>query len=225
MRTPEAFEGVIARSNLPGPRRSLPSGGGSTSPTEMLGPVDEAAPAVWACFAPSLLRLVDDAPSPATFAHHFGGLDHAFQQMYREPRDRAREMVHERIRRQVPEVLPYSDFLVLDQKLAVSVQPAVPIPHGYAAYWPFRPDTRHVIDITLGVLLSEPDELRDPRLHRPAAVAGRAVGRFASAAGSSRTEHVRPPRLGLPATVTLEPRRDLWTTYPKLCPSRHAATK
>jgi hypothetical protein len=58
----------------------------------------------------------------------------------------------------VPEVLAYSDFLVLDQRLTVSIQPAVPMLSGYALYWPFRPDDRHVIDITLGVLLSEPSE-------------------------------------------------------------------
>jgi hypothetical protein len=47
----------------------------------------------------------------------------------------------------------------LDQKLTLSIQPAVPIPHGYTTYWPFRADKRQVIDITLGVLLSDPDEL------------------------------------------------------------------
>ena len=56
---------------------------------------------------------------------------------------------------QVPAVLPYADFLVLDQKLTVSVQPAVPMVSGYTPYWPFRPDERHVIDLTLGVLLSD----------------------------------------------------------------------
>ena len=75
-----------------------------------------------------------------------------------EQRDRARQLVHEQICQHVPEVLPYSDFLVLDQKLALSIQPAVPIPRGYAAYWPVRPDARHVIDITLGVLLSDSDD-------------------------------------------------------------------
>ena len=108
---------------------------------------------------PSLVRLLDDSPSPATFTDRFGGLDHAVQQMYREPRERARELVHQRIRQQVPEVLSYADFLVLDQKLTISVQPAVPMLNGYAAYWPFQPDRREVIDITLGVLLSDPEEL------------------------------------------------------------------
>jgi hypothetical protein len=51
--------------------------------------------------------------------------------------------------------MSYHDFLVLGQKLTLSIQPAVPVPSGYAAYWPFRPDQRPVIDITLGVLLSD----------------------------------------------------------------------
>lgn len=30
------------------------------------------------------------------------------------------------------------------------------MPHGYETYWPIRRDPRPVIDMTLGVLLSEP---------------------------------------------------------------------
>ena len=144
-------------SSSPRPRRSLPSAAANTSPTRC-SPSCDLLHERYGLLRSSLVRLLDDAPSPATFAQRFGGWDHAFQQLYREPRDRARELVHERIRQQVPEVLPYADFLVLDQRLTVSVQPAVPIPRGYAAYWPFRPDRRNVIDITLGVLLSDPDE-------------------------------------------------------------------
>ncbi|MEX2187005.1 MAG: hypothetical protein WD875_09440, partial [Pirellulales bacterium] len=57
------------------------------------------------------------------------------------------------------DVLAYTDFLVLDQKLALAIEPAVPIAHGYSAYWPIRPDQRHVIDITLGVLLADSSDL------------------------------------------------------------------
>jgi hypothetical protein len=102
---------------------------------------------------------MDDAPSPATFSSRFGGLDLAFQQMYKEPCNRARDVVHDQIRQQIPGVLSYSDFLVLDRRLTVSVQPAIPFPNGYTVYWPFRPDRRNVIDITLGVLLSDPEDL------------------------------------------------------------------
>ena len=80
----------------------------------------------------------------------------AFQKLFDSERDQAREKVHEQIRSQLPKVLSYSDFLVLDKKLTLSVQPAVPVPHGYDTYWPLACDTRPVIDLTLGVLLSEP---------------------------------------------------------------------
>jgi len=45
--------------------------------------------------------------------------------------------------------------LVIDEKLTVLIQPAVPMPYGLAHYWFFRPDQREVIDITLGVPLSD----------------------------------------------------------------------
>jgi hypothetical protein len=109
-------------------------------------------------FRSSLLRLDEDFPGVGTYARHFGSWDESFQQLYRDQRNRARQIVHDQICQQVPEVLPYSDFLVLDRKLAVSVQPAVPMPHGYTTYWPIRPDSRHVIDITLGVLLADVDD-------------------------------------------------------------------
>ena len=78
--------------------------------------------------------------------------------MFADQRDRVRQEVQQRICEKVPEVMTHSDFLVLDKKLTISIQPAVPIPHGYTAYWPVRRDERQVIDITLGVLLGEPDK-------------------------------------------------------------------
>jgi DNA invertase Pin-like site-specific DNA recombinase len=157
VRTPRAFEGIIDPEQFARAQQLLARRRRKYQSEEMLAQL-AALYRKYGLFRSSLLRVLDDAPAPATFAHRFGGLDLAFQQIYREPRDRARQVVHDRIRQQVPEVLPYADFLVLDQRLAVSVQPAVPIPSGYAAYWPFRPDARHVIDITLGVLLSEPND-------------------------------------------------------------------
>ena len=138
-------------------------------------------------FRSSLLRNHEELASAGTYASHFGSLDLAFQQMYREQRDRAKQVVHERICQHVPEVLSYSDFLVLDQKLAVSIEPAVPIPHGYSAYWPIRPDARHVIDITLGVLLSDADDLEIlGYVALPRWMAGSNTFRFGST--STRTE-------------------------------------
>ncbi|MCO8122606.1 recombinase family protein [Stieleria sp. TO1_6] len=105
---------------------------------------------------PGLIRLDDDLPPTCAYAREFGSLDQAFQKLFDGERDKARSAVQEQILGHVPQTLAYSDFLVLDQKLTVSIQPAVPVPHGYESYWPIRRDPRPVIDMTLGVLLSEP---------------------------------------------------------------------
>ena len=76
----------------------------------------------------------------------------------------------------------YEDFLVVNRKFTVLVQPSVPVLHGYNQYWYLRPDARGIIDITLGVLISGPDDptilgyLALPRL----LVRGRAIRLFAS---------------------------------------------
>ncbi len=105
------------------------------------------------CFDLRLLRTHDGIPSSQTYAQHFGSFDSAFQRLYSVQREQAKVAVHEEICKQISQVLNYSDFLVLDQKLSLTIQPAVPVPHGYSAYWPIRADQRQVIDITLGVLL------------------------------------------------------------------------
>jgi len=158
VRTPEAFEGIISVEQFLRAQKILEQRRQKYDPNRMLGQLDSLCQE-HGLFRSSLLRLDDDIPTAATFARHFGSLDFAFQQLFSDQRDRAREMVHQRICQQVPEVLPYADFLVLDQKLTLSVQPAVPVPNGYTAYWPFRPDRRHVIDLTLGVLLSDHQDL------------------------------------------------------------------
>ena len=123
----------------------------------MLGQLDSLYKQ-YGVFRRSLIRLLEDAPAPSTFAKRFEGLDSAFQQMFNDERDRVRQEVHERICLQVPEVLKHTDFLVLDKKLTLSIQPAMPIPYGYTSYWPVRRDARRVIDLTLGVLLSDPKD-------------------------------------------------------------------
>jgi DNA invertase Pin-like site-specific DNA recombinase len=104
---------------------------------------------------PSLVRAAPDMPSPSTYLKHFGSMDAAFQQLHGEVRAAAGSKVNEHIEALVDQVIVYDDFLVIDQKLTVLVQPSVPMPYGFASYWFFRPDQREVIDITLGVPLSE----------------------------------------------------------------------
>ena len=104
---------------------------------------------------PSLVRAAPDMPSPSTYLKHFGSMDAAFQQLFNEARAAAGSQVSQHIEELVDQVVVYDDFLVIDQKLTVLVQPSVPMPYGLSHYWFFRPDQREVIDITLGVPLSE----------------------------------------------------------------------
>jgi hypothetical protein len=100
----------------------------------------------------------------------------------------------------------YSDFLVLDQKLTLSVQPAVPIASGYDSYWPFRRDERQVIDITLGVVLSEPSDFEIlGYVALPRWMTGANTFRFTGS--SSRTELFGCTK---PRASTLEPGEMPW---------------
>jgi DNA invertase Pin-like site-specific DNA recombinase len=155
VRTLEAFEGVIEYELFLKAQEMLEKRKQRYDPDYMLRQLDTLYKSFGLC-RPGLLRLGEDTPSSRLYGREFGSLDSAFQKLFDSERDRARELVHDRIRSHVPEVLSHSDFLVLDRKLTVSVQPAVPVPHGYDAYWPLSCDTRPVIDLTLGVLLSEP---------------------------------------------------------------------
>ena len=158
VRTPEAFEGVISLDQFVRAQEILAERRQKYDPERMLAELD-AIYQQYGVLHASLLRSKEGLASANIYGQRFGSLDFAFQRLFHEQHDRARQLVQQRICQQVPEVLPYADFLVLDQKLALSIQPAVPVPHGYATYWPFRPDSRQVIDITLGVLLSDARDL------------------------------------------------------------------
>ncbi len=103
---------------------------------------------------PSMLRADEEAPSASTYATHFASLDAAYQQVFRSAVRDVRVEVESLLRGLVGEVETYEDFLVVNRKFTVLVQPSVPVPHGYNQYWYFRPDGRSIVDITLGVPVS-----------------------------------------------------------------------
>lgn len=155
VRTPDAFSGVIDFELYLRAQEILEKRKQRYDPDYMLRMLDTLYRS-HGMIRPGLLRLSEDLPTVGGYSREFGSLDSAFQKLFDGELFKARDAVHEQIRSHVPETLAYSDFLVLDQKLTVSIQPAVPVPHGYESYWPLRRDTRPVIDMTLGVLLSEP---------------------------------------------------------------------
>lgn len=102
----------------------------------------------------SILRADASAPSASTYTAQFSSLDAAYQQLFRTTVDEVRGEVETRLRKEVEAIEAYEDFLVINRKFTVLVQPSVPVPHGYSQYWYFRPDSRVAVDITLGVPVS-----------------------------------------------------------------------
>ncbi|TET34904.1 MAG: recombinase family protein [Planctomycetota bacterium] len=92
--------------------------------------------------------------SPATYTKHFLSLDMAFQNIYKDVRDRARQSVVDQLRTLARQVEEIDDYVVLNDSFSLLIQPSVPVFHGYTTYWSFLPDSRKEVDITLGVPLS-----------------------------------------------------------------------
>ena len=156
--TPEAFDGIISQEQFARAQQIMEERRRKYDPDRLLEKLD-ALRKEYDLVSSSLLRSQEDMAGPSTYSRYFGSLDLAFQQLFPTVRNEARRHVQERICEQVPEVLPYSDFLVLDQKLTVAIQPAVPVTWGYSAYWPIRRDGRQVVDVTLGVLLGDSEQV------------------------------------------------------------------
>jgi hypothetical protein len=106
---------------------------------------------------PSLLRHDHYAASAGRYAREFSSLDAAYQQVFGTTLSQVRSEVEGLLRGSVEQVERYDDFLVVNRKFTVLVQPSVPVPFGYDQYWYFRPDRRVQVDITLGVPVSGPD--------------------------------------------------------------------
>jgi hypothetical protein len=122
-------------------------------PAEMLANL-RAVYAKYHVITSRLIRCEKSCPAPSQYANKFGGLTGAFQAMFGDILSSVRDRVLETIRQDVKLVDTYEDFFVINGDFTVLVQPAVPMPDGYGAFWAFRPDHRPVIDITLGVPLS-----------------------------------------------------------------------
>ncbi|GAB4154203.1 MAG: hypothetical protein Tsb009_30780 [Planctomycetaceae bacterium] len=157
IRTPDAFEGIISHEQFAQAHKILEQRNRKYDPKWMLEQLNALYQAYGLSRA-SILRLQEGAPASGAYSRRFGSLDHAFQQLFQQEREQARQQVLHQINERVPNLLEYSDFFVLNQRISLAIEPVVPVSHGYGYYWPCRRDQRSVIDITLGVLLSEPGD-------------------------------------------------------------------
>ena len=101
-----------------------------------------------------LIRFDKECPAPSTYATKFGGLSGAFQAMFADVLQRIRDEVFQAISKEARLVEEHEDFIVINRDFTVLIQPSVAMPDGYGTFWAFRPDHRPVVDITLGVPLS-----------------------------------------------------------------------
>lgn len=155
IKTASAFEPIVDRPVFDEAQRILTQAALRYTPEFMLEQLQRVLEA-HQLVRPSLLRADTAAPASSTYAKHFSSLDSAYQQVFRFALQQVKQEVESQLRSLVQEVESYEDFLVLNRRFTVLIQPSVPVPHGYSQYWYFRPDMRGVVDITLGVPVSGP---------------------------------------------------------------------
>lgn len=152
VRSPGAFEPIISAELFSQAQRMIQQRLRRYRPEEMLkrlcGHVEKAG-----MLRPSQIRAEELLASPTTYAKHFGSLDAAYQKTCNLTQ--IESDVYDKISQIVPHVDRHDDFLVIDRRFTVIVQPSMPLEYGYSHYWYFSPDVRGVVDITLGVPVSK----------------------------------------------------------------------
>jgi len=102
----------------------------------------------------NLIAANKDMVSPRTYRSRFSSLDLAYQNLFKKVLNWTKLSVAECLKQMTNKIEEYENYYVLNDSFSIHIQPSVPIPFGYKAYWPFRPDPRIEVDITLGVPLS-----------------------------------------------------------------------
>ena len=155
IRTAGAFEPVVEQSAFDEARRIITEAALRYTPEFMLEQLRRVLE-THKFLCPSLLTADAKAPAPSTYAKHFASLDAAYQQVFKFALQQVKQDVESQLRDGIQDVESYDDFLVVNGSFTVLIQPSVPVPHGYNQYWYFRPDMRSVVDITLGVPVTDP---------------------------------------------------------------------
>jgi DNA invertase Pin-like site-specific DNA recombinase len=103
----------------------------------------------------ALIDADDRLPSFGTIRARFGGLTSTLYRLYAEVRERARLAVEAAITELHGTLVTHDDFLVVNGRFSILIQPSIPVLGYESPYWLFKPDHRHTVDITLGVLMAD----------------------------------------------------------------------
>ncbi len=151
--TPDAYKPIVTREVYERAQDIFDSRKRRYTPEQML-PRLRALYDKYTIITSQVIQSDPQSPSPATYAAKFGGLTGAFQAMFGDVLQRVRNDAFKAISQLARLVEEHEDFIVINRDFTVLVQPSVPVPNGYGAFWTFRPDQRPTVDITLGVPLS-----------------------------------------------------------------------
>jgi len=108
----------------------------------------------------SLISANAEMVSPGRYVSRFKSLNMAYQAMFGDVIEKRKAEITDRVRAMVRKVDHQDDFIVINEYASMHIQPCVPFPCGYEAYWSFRPDKREKVDLTLGVPLSNNGEFQ-----------------------------------------------------------------
>jgi DNA invertase Pin-like site-specific DNA recombinase len=153
IRSPNAFAAIVSKELYDQAQAALRERQRLLSPENLLAHLDKTFRQTGMVDV-RLLTASSEAPSLDAYYRRFRGVGAAFQLLHAEAVREVRQRVRDGLKEVARHIEDHADFHVLDGRLTVLVQPSVPVPSGYESYWPFRPDPRKVIDITLGVPLS-----------------------------------------------------------------------
>jgi DNA invertase Pin-like site-specific DNA recombinase len=153
IRTPEAFEGIVSKELYRQAQEIFEERKRRYDPAYMLDRLQHIyrENGIVTC---KLIKADMESPSIYSYRKHFKSLDMAFQKTFKIALEKTKAIVVGQIKKIADQIVEHNDFLVINNSFTVLVQPSVPVPCGYYAYWAFQPDKRPVVDITLGVPVS-----------------------------------------------------------------------
>ena len=156
--TPESYEPVVSRDLFERAQLRINARKRRFSPEEMQN-IFRTVYEKYGMFSSSLFRGVFEVvPSKSQIKKEFGSLPEGFQSLFPEVIETAKNDVFNQISEQARLVDTYSNFMIINRKFTVNIQPALPQPCGYGYQWFFRLDSREAVDITLGVPLADTGE-------------------------------------------------------------------
>ena len=155
--TPESYMPIISRDIFDKAQEKFIARKRRFSPEEMQAKIREIYQK-FGFLTSTLINRIELCPSSGMIRSHFGSIPEAYRSLYPEIVEKVKDYVFHEIGKEARSVQTYNSFVVVNERFTVRIEPAMPMPHGYGYQWFFRVDPRAVVDITLGIPLSDEHE-------------------------------------------------------------------